>query len=203
MRSGCCRPLRAGVRVSSREARQDRTVDGDRDACRKGASRSEHPPAECGAALRLELTPLVEASKRASEAPTPPAVEENCPEGMVRLGGKCTAATDRGQTFLAITCQLGAEEACRAQASADHTSKRSRRLDLEGCDEGDAEAFDRLVTQQLDQACHGRLMRSCEGLRVRDYPRFNDVVLAHCRGQAGTAGPWCDVVRREGWPPPR
>lgn len=102
----------AGAGAASEETRNNRTVDGDRDACKKAAPGDAAPPAGCGAALRLELIPIAQ-GEAAATPPKPkdtkPEVRESCPEGMVKLGAKCTVATAQDKL-----CAQGNRPACQA-----------------------------------------------------------------------------------------
>lgn len=102
----------AGAGAASEESRNNRTVDGDRNACKKSAPGDDAPPAGCGAALRLELIPIVQgelAEAPAEPKETKPTVREVCPEGMVKLGGKCAIATAQDKL-----CDQGNRPACQA-----------------------------------------------------------------------------------------
>lgn len=131
----------AGADAASEETRNNRTVDGDRDACKKASPGDASPPAGCGAALRLELIPIALTSDEQGEpvaAPTAPqesepVVREACPEGMVKLEGKCAIATaedelcDQGnRPACASLCAKGSARGCFEYARDIAFSTRSR-----------------------------------------------------------------------------
>jgi len=104
-----------GVSASSSSTKDSLSKDGSLDACRKGSPEDTAPPAQCGAAIRLELQPIAPddaTSDAGSSTPTESQIAPTvaCPDGMAEANGVC-APKDAG----AYTCDVGDEAECRAQ----------------------------------------------------------------------------------------
>jgi uncharacterized protein len=103
-----------GANAGSATTRAVANRDGALDACRTAEPRSENPPSQCGALIRLELNPIAKAALASSveSAPQPAAAEGvACAEGFVWSAGKCTPKED-AKTF---TCDPQDAQSCLTQ----------------------------------------------------------------------------------------
>jgi TPR repeat protein len=94
--------------------------DGDPAECAKSGSDADSPPAQCGAALRLALTPIlsktVDVAERDAPAPVAAEVRVGCPLGFVESGGKCT----KPEAAMAFRCLAGDAQGCEQQCAKGH-----------------------------------------------------------------------------------
>jgi TPR repeat protein len=107
---------------SSSSEKDVRNQDGDPDDCKTSAPDAAKAPPQCGAPVRLSLSPIVkpdpakaEAEPKAEKAP-PGADEESCPAGLVLSEGKCTDA----KSASTYQCEPGDEASCKEQCDKGH-----------------------------------------------------------------------------------
>ncbi len=133
--------------VSSRVTQAN---DGTLDACRQARVDAASPPDQCGAVLYLQLAPIA-----AEVDATPLAPDEGCPEGMTKVGHKCTAAVaaaprlcgPRDADDCAKQCSAGHAKSCVRLstlyrvgiAGLSRNAEKSMDLARRACDLGDAE----------------------------------------------------------------
>jgi len=105
----------AGAGASSTSERSIHNTEGDLSACKTADPNAATPPDQCGAALRVELAPVVDAAAQ-PEADVAPLVAQACPEGTELRGEKCevVAADDPQQ------CAWKDPADCSAQCERDH-----------------------------------------------------------------------------------
>ena len=91
----------AGAGGGSSSAKDVDQKEGDPSACASASPDATTAPAQCGAAVRLELYPIRDAAKSppqpdkpAGAAPVVEAQEPACPQGLVLTKGKCAAPAE-------------------------------------------------------------------------------------------------------------
>ncbi|MEM1033416.1 MAG: hypothetical protein AAGN82_23985 [Myxococcota bacterium] len=199
----------AGVGAQSREEQSMRTVDGDRKACRKGSPQAETPPEGCSGALRLELVPLDD--EASSSSPPPPSAgasaaervtaAETCPEGMVRIAGKCTQATpeedkcDQGNRKACEgLCKRGSSRGCFLLGRGYVWDTRSRDTPAARMDRlrKGAEYLKRACTLGEEEACYQQAWSHYNAVaypELHDVDRALHIARASCdRGGARSCG---------------
>ncbi|HMJ11456.1 MAG TPA: tetratricopeptide repeat protein [Polyangiaceae bacterium] len=146
----------AGTEGASSSAKQTQNRDGAVTDCQKATPDSDKAPDQCGAPIRLVLSPLAKGRAGAAAEPVakkPEAVEKSeCPSGLVFSEGKCTTPAEA----TAYECEPGNVSQCTAQ-----------------CDKGNAASCGNLgsallskgergpATAALKKGCDGTHMRSC------------------------------------------
>jgi hypothetical protein len=146
----------AGTEGGSSSAKQTQNRDGAVADCQKATPDSPKAPDQCGAPIRLVLSPLSKGRAGAAAEPVAKAAEpvekSACPSGMVFSEGKCT----RQAEATAYECEPSNTSECTAQ-----------------CDKGNAPSCGHLgssllskgergpATAALKKACDGEHMRSC------------------------------------------
>lgn len=101
--------------ASSQSERLVRSTEGDLSACMSADPSADTPPAQCGAALRLDLAPVVDDGAQ-------PSVEETllasaCPAGTELRGDKCEPTSGGSK-------QCALNDAAQCQAQCDEGSPR-------------------------------------------------------------------------------
>lgn len=151
----------AGTSGTSESSRSSVTRDGDIAACRTSKTTDAAPPSQCESPLRVELVPIVAEAKLvspASEAQGVPAaapLENPCPEGMVRVGGKCgTAGAAPHQ------CAKDSAEECEQQCSAGDAASCYNLATLLSREPG-GKRDDKRVRELYAKACEGGNAEGC------------------------------------------
>ncbi|MFO7567358.1 MAG: tetratricopeptide repeat protein [Enhygromyxa sp.] len=151
----------AGLRASSSSESAVAKRDGDPAACRGVAPGASQPPAQCTAAIRLELVAIGDASMNAGSS-TPAELEAQiaCPEGMVASGAKCTA-----EKAAPYRCSGTDANECRTQCERGDPSSCAI---LGSMYEGGylVERDNRAATSFHDRACRAGVPYSCSRLGV-------------------------------------
>ncbi len=101
----------AGASAGSAASKISRTQDGYADKCKASSPDSSEPPGQCGALIRLELTPI---RSLQDELAGNGEGGGGCPAGLVRVSGKCTKATKR----VAYECKTNDPIDCGRQCDA-------------------------------------------------------------------------------------
>jgi hypothetical protein len=153
----------AGAGAGSSSARDVNDKEGDPSACAAASPEAVSAPAQCGAAVRIELVGIADSA--AKEPPKAPAKEAGagepdkahalevevapCPQGLVLIEGKCTASTEdkphqcepRDQADCQKQCDRGHAGSCGALGAyfEDRTREYDKALAAlkKGCDGGD------------------------------------------------------------------
>ncbi|MEZ4221244.1 MAG: tetratricopeptide repeat protein [Polyangiaceae bacterium] len=106
----------AGASTKSESSRQTKNQDGDPNSCGGAKPDDSSPPAQCGAAIRLVLSPIAPEPKGDATPAAAPAAETQCPEGLVLTEGKCGKPTETA----AYQCKASDEAECKAQCDKGH-----------------------------------------------------------------------------------
>ena len=106
---------------ASASKRQVQNKDGDLGACKASTSNAANAPDQCGAPVRLLISPISKEKAADDKAPKEPRVElakieGGCPAGLVLAEGKCTKAADAP----AYQCKPGNATECQAQCDKNH-----------------------------------------------------------------------------------
>jgi hypothetical protein len=161
--------LGAGTEAGSSSDKSTRNQEGDPKDCAGSSPDSAKPPAQCGAAVRLEMIAIGPSAK--GKEPTKPAApppetmvskveapEQACPKGLVLTEGKCAEAAT-AKTFL---CDAGNAAQCTEQCGKGNpgscASIAAMHADGNGAAKDAAKAF-----TFFKQACDGGEMRGCVG----------------------------------------
>jgi TPR repeat protein len=113
-----------GAAAGSSSEKSVKNKEGDIGDCQTAAPDSPKAPAQCGAAVRLVLSPIAAGAKQgekpAEAKPVDPATvaapEVACPKGLVMAEGKCTAP----KADLPFQCKAGDAAECTAQCDKGH-----------------------------------------------------------------------------------
>ncbi len=120
----------AGAGAGSSSARDVNDKEGDPTACAGASPDATSAPAQCGAAVRIELVALGDATKAPPKAAAgaPAAGDdkvhaleveaEPCPKGLVLIEGKCTTPTEDK----AHQCEPGDQPDCQKQCDRGHAA---------------------------------------------------------------------------------
>jgi hypothetical protein len=154
----------AGASGASSSGRDVNDKEGDPTDCAHASPDAPSAPAQCGAAVRLELVALGEPVKEppraaeneaAGDKPAPEVAEEPCPQGMVFADGKCTPPTEEKPH----QCEPGDRDACAKQCDKGHAgSCGALGAILERSGENDK------ALAALKKGCDGGDTRSCVNL---------------------------------------
>jgi TPR repeat protein len=113
-----------GTGGNSESSRLERVIDGSVESCKQSQSDAGEPPSNCGALVRLHLVGLSQ-DATATKVAKAPAVEEDkdeCPQGLVQSGGKCTKPA-AAKTHV---CKKGDQAGCSAQCEAGEARSCAR-----------------------------------------------------------------------------
>lgn len=139
----------AGTQGASQSGKHVQNRDGDPSECAKSSPDAPAPPAQCGAPLRLVLSPIGPAPNSAAAPAKPvPVVAKapsECPEGLVLAEGKCTTPSDKAPH----QCKPGDADDCRAQCDRGHAGS---------CGELGA-----ILTARHDAGARAPLEKACSG----------------------------------------
>lgn len=179
----------AGASTKSESSRQTKNQDGDPKACGNAKPDDSTPPAQCGAAIRLVLSPIGPEPKADAAAPAaaaPPAEETKCPEGLVLSEGKC----GKPSAEAAYQCKGGDAAECKAQCDKGHAGSCNSlaRLTM-GADPKAAIAL-------FDKACQGDEGAACAALAAELLSGKN--TTADAAKAKSTAERACDLGTAEG-----
>lgn len=153
-------------------------TDGSLDACRTAQIGAPTPPNQCGALIRLELTALD------TKATTDGAATSECAAGLVRSGGKCTAAA------VAHQCQWGNQAECSEQCEKGNAESCAFLAEVLKSAPAAGRDLARAFTV-ADGACTKGSLRGCFLLGAmfaygwgtkRDLSRSNDLFRRACDG---------------------
>ncbi|HVJ18723.1 MAG TPA: hypothetical protein VM686_25050, partial [Polyangiaceae bacterium] len=148
----------ASAGTASSSSKQVRQREGNPDECAQASPDAEKPPAQCGAPLRLVLSPI--AAAPAGDAPAPPAPAAAasepapCPEGLVYAEGKCTAKTK----VSAYECKASDVADCKAQCEKGNAASCGW-LGL-----SEAKSDPTAASAHLDKACGADMAVACVAL---------------------------------------
>ena len=151
----------AGASGASSSGKDVNDKEGDPGECAKASPDSTSAPAQCGAAVRLELVALVDAPKSAPPAATNdakralPVAEEPCPKGLVLVDDKCTQPTAERPH----QCEPSDQEECTKQCDKGHAAS----CGALGAIHHGAGALDKAIAA-LKKGCDGGDVRSCVNL---------------------------------------
>lgn len=143
----------AAASAESSSAKSTKSREGDPSACEKASANADAPPDQCGAPIRLVLSPIRQQSAEpvAEAADTQ---EHACPEGLVLAEGKCT----RTESAAAYQCKPGNRSECQAQCDKGHAgSCAALGQALARSDAAAAKAA-------FEKACSGGDASGCTGL---------------------------------------
>jgi uncharacterized protein len=171
----------ASTSASSSSNKDSRNQEGDPSDCAKSAPDAEKPPPQCGAPIRLVLSPIAAAPDPAKvgEAPKPApkaSDEPTCPQGLVLAEGKCTKPTSAA----AYQCKAGDEAECTAQCDKGHAGSCSTLGEmLVRSDAGKASGY-------FKKGCDGDVAEACVGLArlTQDAAQANQLYEKGCKGGA-------------------
>jgi TPR repeat protein len=149
----------AGAGGESKSTRATKNKEGDLGSCQSASPKSEAPPDQCGAPIRLLIAPLEKAQKE----PAPPPkrelaqTEAQCPKGLVFAEGKCAKA----ENVKAYQCKPGDEAECTAQCDKGHAGSCGTLgvLVARGGNQNDTKA-----AQLFQKGCTGGDNPSCTNL---------------------------------------
>jgi hypothetical protein len=115
------RDFGVGAATGSSSEKSIKNKEGDIDDCQKAAPDSAKAPPQCGAAVRLVLSPIAAGAKADASAGDKPAAKPveaaaSCPKGLVLAEGKCTEP----KADLAFQCHDGNAAECTAQCDKGH-----------------------------------------------------------------------------------
>lgn len=149
--------------ASSSSEKDVRNQDGDPADCAKASPDSEKAPPQCGAAVRLTLSPIVKGgdAQPAADAQAKAAPDEDtaCPKGLVMSEGKCTNPAEA----TAYLCKMGDAAECTAQCDKGHAGSCGNLGRMyasgNGVDQDWAKAG-----EALQKGCDGGEAKACVGL---------------------------------------
>ncbi len=159
-----------GAAAGSASEKSVKNKEGDLDDCQKAAPDSAKAPPQCGAAVRLVLSPIgagAKAGEKAGEAPAKPVdpaappAEVACPKGLVLAEGKCTAP----KADLAFQCRQGDAAECTAQCDKGHLGSCGALGVMLATGRGAGRDFAK-AAPALKKACDGSEAAACTWLGV-------------------------------------
>ena len=144
-----------GMGGGSDSSRLERVVDGSVEACKQSRSDAAEPRDNCGALVRLHLVALSQdgAASTAAKAPAVEEEQDECPEGLVQSGGKCTKPA-AAKTHV---CKKGDQADCSAQCDAGEARSCARLAAIQKSDPAKAAPL-------YDKACSAGHARACSNL---------------------------------------
>jgi len=144
---------------ASSSKRQVQNKDGDLGACKSASPKSPGAPDQCGAPIRLLLSPIAKSAEPPAEGkPSELArVESTCPTGLVMAEGKCTKA-DSAPAYL---CSGKDQAECSAQCDKGNAASCGvLGLLLAPARGGSSEDLSKAVGL-FDKGCKGGDVSSC------------------------------------------
>jgi TPR repeat protein len=157
----------AGAGGGSSSSRDVNDKEGDPTACAAASPDSPGAPAQCGAAVRIELVGIADAAaKEPPKTPDKPAADdkthaleveaEPCPQGLVLIEGKCTTPTEAKPH----QCEPSDQADCQKQCDKGHAGSCGA---LGAYFEGRTHEYDKALVA-LKKGCDGGDVRSCVNL---------------------------------------
>lgn len=170
----------AGVSGGGANQRAVHNEDGSLGDCGKSQPDAQRAPSQCGALLRLELSPVEKKADKPVEAQATRAdVEATCPAGMRMVDGKCSRA--QAGAASSATCEYGTRECIHACAE---------RGDAESCLKLGVMAYQGdLVPKSMDTAA-GAFMKACEKGNAKGCTLLGDVIANTKKDYALVAKLW-------------
>ena len=158
----------AGAGGGSSSAKDVNDKEGDPTACASSSPDATGAPAQCGAAVRIELVGIADgAAKEPPKGTEKPAGDadkshpleveaEQCPQGLVLVEGKCTTPTEDKPH----QCEPSDQADCQKQCDKGHAGSCGA---LGAYFEGRTHEYDKALTA-LKKGCDGGDARSCVNL---------------------------------------
>jgi uncharacterized protein len=184
----------AGASARSEAERRSVNRDGSSEACRASAPDAPSPPAECQAAIRIELLPIAEAAQQVAVTPPapddPPGRASPCAPGMVFSEGRCAP---RDQVSKPHRCSPEDEKDCAAQCERGEATSCFNLGVLYAEGRYDLRADPARARTLLDKACAGGEPLACENLARRGdvqqsgRARVAELNAKACEGGVGIA----------------
>ncbi len=167
--------------AASSSGRSVRSQDGTLDACTGATPDASRAPAQCGALLRGQLSPIGPASTEPEDSDA-----SGCPVGLRRVAGKCTAGEQDGPhdcdfsdaADCELQCGRGSATSCGRAGWVYMHGWKVTRDEKRGAD-------------WLTRACDGGSAEGCSALGaaylagagvIRDAPRARDLFVRACDG---------------------
>jgi hypothetical protein len=156
-----------GAGGGSSSAKDVNDKEGDPSACATASPDAKNAPAQCGAAVRIELVGIADSAKEPPKGVDKPAPDadkgrpleveaEPCPQGLVLVEGKCTAPTEDKPH----QCEPGDQAECQKQCDKGHAGSCGA---LGAYLAGRTHEYDKAVAA-LKKGCDGGDSRSCVNL---------------------------------------
>ena len=158
----------AGAGGGSSSAKDVNDKEGDPSACATSSPDATGAPAQCGAAVRIELVGIADgAAKEPPKGTEKPAADadkshpleveaEQCPQGLVLVEGKCTTPTEEKPH----QCEPADQADCQKQCDKGHAGSCGA---LGAYFEGRTHEYDKALAA-LKKGCDGGDARSCVNL---------------------------------------
>jgi TPR repeat protein len=155
--------LGAGAEGQSSSDKSTRNQEGDPKDCSGASPDATKPPAQCGAAVRLELIAIAPAPKDDAKlaAPAPvqaEAPEVACPQGLVLTEGKCAQPAAAASFLCAPDNAAQCAEQCSKGNAGSCVSLAALHASGRGAPKDDAKAF-----ELFKKGCDGGETRGCLG----------------------------------------
>lgn len=155
--------LGAGAEGQSSSDKNTRNQEGDPKDCTGASPDSSKPPAQCGAAVRLELI-AIGAARKADEKPSETssakseAPEVACPQGLVLTDGKCAQPAAAKSFLCAPDNAAQCEEQCGKGNAGSCVALGAILKEGRGAPKDEAKAF-----SLFQKGCEGGDTRGCLG----------------------------------------
>jgi hypothetical protein len=156
-----------GASAGSESSKDVQDKEGDPADCTKSSPDSKTAPAQCGAAVRLELVAIPPAPPAdAKEQPKPPeekkliVAEEPCPQGLVLSEGKCTSPASSAPHL----CDPSNAKECQEQCDKGHAGSCGVLGALYGNGTADLARDASKAAGLFQKACDGGDAKSCVNL---------------------------------------